>query len=56
MECSYDQRCLRVEFVADVSFPLGDCNLIDIPIQVLNAPHDFDFNPDADTFSNTIIL
>merc|ERR1719193_2373956 len=32
-ECSNDQRCLGIEFVADTSSPLGDCNLIDdIPL------------------------
>lgn len=36
-ECSYDQRCLGVEFVADSGSKLGDCNLIDdIPVAVEN--------------------
>jgi len=29
MECSYDQRCLGIEFVADAGSSKGDCNLID---------------------------
>jgi len=34
-ECSNDQRCLGIEFVADTSSPLGDCNLIDdIPLVI----------------------
>jgi len=36
-ECSYDQRCLGVEFVADFDSNRGDCILIDdIPIAVEN--------------------
>merc|ERR1711920_988527 len=34
-ECANDQRCLGVEFVADDSSALGDCNLIDdIPLKI----------------------
>jgi len=36
-ECSYDQRCLGIEFVADKNSVLGDCNLIDdIPITTVD--------------------
>jgi len=34
-ECANDQRCSGIEFVADPSSPLGDCNLIDdIPVEI----------------------
>jgi len=34
-ECANDQRCLGIEFVADTSSSLGDCNLIDdIPPEI----------------------
>ena len=53
-ECSYDQRCLGAEFVADANSPLGDCNLIDdIPVEVVNPMYDFDYTEDSDIFTNT---
>jgi len=37
-ECANDQRCLGIEFVADESSALGDCNLIDdIPLEITSA-------------------
>jgi len=29
-ECSHDQRCMGVEFIADLNSSRGDCNLIDV--------------------------
>jgi len=53
-ECSYDQRCLGVEFVADENTTVGDCNLIDdIPVKVVNPDYDFDYTEDSGTFTNT---
>lgn len=52
LECSYDQRCLGVEFVADFNSNLGDCNLIDdIPIAVEN-PQLFPYNEDYSVLDN----
>jgi len=44
-ECSYDQRCLGIEFIADVNSTLGDCNLIDdIPIAIENEVVGYVYN------------
>jgi len=51
-ECANDQRCLGVEFVADSSSILGDCNLIDdIPLEIDNAVIGFNYNPEI-SYSN----
>jgi len=43
-ECSYDQRCMGVEFVADANSSFGDCNLIDsIPVVVEDAENIFNY-------------
>jgi len=45
LECSYDQRCLGVEFVADEDSATGDCNLIDdIPIAIENEVIGYTYN------------
>jgi len=50
-ECSYDQRCLGIEFVADSSSALGDCNLLDdIPLAIENEGA-FSYSNDA-TYTN----
>jgi len=45
-ECANDQRCSGIEFVADASSPLGDCNLIDdIPVVItsmVNTAFEYD--------------
>merc|ERR1719219_859832 len=47
-ECSYDQRCLGVEFVADAGSNRGNCSLLDdIPIAVEN-PTGYSYNANAD--------
>jgi len=51
-ECASDQRCLGVEFVADSSSILGDCNLIDdIPIEIDFAVSGFNYDPEI-SYSN----
>jgi len=53
-ECSFDQRCLGVEFVADASSAVGDCNLIDdIPIGVADPVSDYTYVPDSRSHTNT---
>merc|ERR1712203_988584 len=45
-ECANDQRCLGVEFVADDSSVLGDCNLIDdIPLKINTSVSGFNYDP-----------
>jgi len=55
LECSYDQRCLGVEFVADEDSAEGVCNLIDdIPIAIENQVNGYTYNPaDTDLDSST---
>jgi len=49
LECSYDQRCLGIEFVADDDSATGSCNLLDdIPIAIENELFGYSYNP-ADT-------
>jgi len=44
-ECSNDQRCLGIEFVADMNSALGDCNLLDdIPIGVEDEKFNFEYD------------
>jgi len=51
LECSYDQRCLGIEFVADSNSVLGDCNLLDdIPVAVENEGY-FSYSNDV-TYTN----
>jgi len=45
-ECANDQRCVGIEFHADVGSPLGDCNLIDdFPMVIADPVSGFTFNP-----------
>jgi len=55
LECSYDQRCLGVEFVADDDSVTGDCNLLDdIPIAIENEVYLYTYNSaDTDLDSST---
>jgi len=55
LECSYDQRCLGVEFVADIDSAVGDCNLIDdIPVAIENEVNGYSYNSaDTDLDSST---
>jgi len=55
LECSYDQRCLGVEFVADEDSATGDCNLIDdIPVAIENEVFGYIYNSaDTDLDSST---
>jgi len=52
-ECANDQRCSGIEFVADPSSPLGDCNLIDdIPVVITSeVSSGFAYNS-ASTYSS----
>jgi len=51
-ECANDQRCMGVEFVADSSSALGDCNLIDdIPLEIGSMVDGFTYNPE-ERYSN----
>lgn len=44
-ECANDQRCLGIEFVADVESNLGDCNLIDdIPVEINSVASSFEYD------------
>jgi len=44
-ECANDQRCLGIEFVADVESNLGDCNLIDdIPVEINSVVSSFEYD------------
>jgi len=53
LECSYDQRCLGIEFVADSDSVLGDCNLIDdIPIAAVNANPGYVYNEADESLDN----
>jgi len=53
-ECSYDQKCLGIEFVADTNSTTGDCNLIDsIPVGVENANLAFEYTGDHDNLDNS---
>jgi len=53
-ECSFDQRCLGAEFIADNSSAVGDCNLIDdIPIGVVNPNFEYVYVPDSASHTNT---
>jgi len=55
LECSYDQRCLGIEFVADDDSVTGDCNLLDdIPIAIENEVPGYTYNSaDTDLDSST---
>merc|ERR1719474_87837 len=46
LECANDQRCSGIEFVADPSSQLGDCNLIDdIPVVITSMVNtSFEYN------------
>lgn len=51
-ECANDQRCMGVEFVADSSSVLGDCNLIDdIPLKINSPVSGFNYDPET-SYSN----
>lgn len=44
-ECTYDQRCLGIEFVADTNSVTGNCSLIDdIPLAVDNPEYGYTYN------------
>jgi len=44
-ECSRDQRCMGVEFVADLNSSLGDCNLIDVlSLEITSEVEGFTFD------------
>jgi len=46
-ECANDQRCMGVEFVADSSSALGNCNLIDdIPLEIDSMVDGFTYDPE----------
>jgi len=52
LECSFDQRCLGVEFVADANSTVGNCNLIDdIPLKVVNGTS-YEYIKDDALFKN----
>jgi len=51
-ECANDQRCLGIEFVADTSSPLGNCNLIDDIPPMITAEVDSGFNYSSATYAN----
>jgi len=55
-ECSYDQRCLGIEFVADTNSATGNCTLIDdIPIAIDNEEYGYVYNEaDVSLDSDTI--
>lgn len=45
-ECANDQRCVGIEFRADVGSSLGDCNLIDdFPMVIADPVSGFTYNP-----------
>merc|ERR1719233_2714384 len=51
-ECANDQRCIGVEFVADFSSALGNCNLIDgIPLKINSTVSGFVYDPET-SYSN----
>jgi len=53
-ECSYDQRCLGIEFVADKNSNTGDCNLIDsIEVGVENKSLSFDYTGEHSNLDNS---
>jgi len=52
-ECSYDQRCIGVEFVADFNSSRGDCNLIDIISLQISSEVD-GFTYDSNTLYNNL--
>ena len=54
-ECSYDQRCLGIEFVADAGSTLGDCNLIDdIPVAVEDEVFSYTYHQDHVNLDSSI--
>jgi hypothetical protein len=54
-ECSYDQRCLGIEFVADASSKLGDCNLLDdIPVAVEDEVFPYEYHESHDNLDSSI--
>jgi len=58
-ECANDQRCSGIEFKADSSSSLGDCNLIDdIPVVIssnMNSSFSYDNKVDYDNLDSSII-
>jgi len=55
-ECSYDQKCLGIEFVADTNSTMGDCILIDsIPVGIENEIVDFEYTGDSDNLGGNAL-
>lgn len=54
-ECSYDQRCLGVEFIAKFGTNVGDCNLIDdIPVVVENEVSTYTYSSSDSVLDSSV--